>query len=56
MKIKWNEVTRLSQIIALILFVAVYFLGMYVGIQIEKNKIVRHESGRVETSNGVVIP
>ena len=36
MKIKWNEVTRTSQIVALVLFVVVYFLGMYVGMQVEK--------------------
>ncbi len=38
MKIKWNEVTRTSQIAALVLFVVVYFLGMYVGMQVEKKK------------------
>ena len=31
MKIKWNEVTRLSQIVAVVLFVVVFFVGFVIG-------------------------
>ena len=43
MKIKWNEVTRLSQTIAIVLFVVVYLIGMYVGMQIQKKKDATEE-------------
>lgn len=33
MKIEWNKVTKLSQIIAIILFVGVFFLGLYIGLK-----------------------
>jgi hypothetical protein len=39
MKIQWNEVTKFSQIAALILFIGVFFLGIYLGMQIEKKAI-----------------
>src|SRR5450830_1602835 len=33
MKIEWNKVTKFSQIIAIILFVAVFFLGFFIGLK-----------------------
>lgn len=31
MKIEWNKVTKLSQIVSIVLFVAVFALGFYLG-------------------------
>lgn len=39
MKIEWNKVTKLSQIVAIVLFVAVYFYGFYLGSQVRTAKI-----------------
>ena len=36
MKIEWNKVTKFSQIIAIILFVAVFFVGFTIGKEFEK--------------------
>lgn len=36
MKIEWNKVTRFSQIVAIILFVAVYIVGFQIGRNFEK--------------------
>ncbi len=41
MHIIWNKVTRLSQLVAIILFVGVFFLGMYLGERTERLKIMR---------------
>jgi len=38
MRIQWNKVTWYSKLIAVILFVAVLFLGMYIGIKIQQLK------------------
>lgn len=40
MKIEWNKVTRFSQEVAIILFVSVYFLGIYLGAQTKEMKIL----------------
>jgi len=34
MKIEWKKVTKFSQIIAIILFVAVFFLGLFIGSKV----------------------
>ncbi len=39
MKIEWNQVTRLSQLIAIVLFVAVYGVGFWVGMTYEAKKV-----------------
>jgi hypothetical protein len=31
MKIEWNKVTKFSQFVAIVLFVAVFFVGFFVG-------------------------
>ncbi len=36
MKIEWNEVTRLSQTVAILLFAAVFFAGFFIGRKYEK--------------------
>lgn len=38
MRIQWNKVTWYSKLIAVILFVGVLFLGMYIGIKIQQLK------------------
>jgi len=40
MKIQWNEVTRFSQIMAIVLFLVVYILGFYVGGKYEAKSII----------------
>ena len=40
MKIIWNKVTGLSQIVAIILFVAVFFVGFFIGKKIERGNIL----------------
>jgi membrane-bound inhibitor of C-type lysozyme len=39
MKIIWNRVTKFSQIIAVVLFVSVYFIGFYLGSIVRTDKI-----------------
>ena len=39
MNIKWNEVTRFSQIVALVVFLIVFAMGIFVGMQVEKKMI-----------------
>ena len=40
MKIEWNKVTRFSQIVAIVLFVAVYFIGFQIGRIFEQKFIL----------------
>ncbi len=40
MKIIWNKVTKLSQFVAIILFVIVFFVGFYIGKKIENKSIL----------------
>ena len=40
MKIEWNKVTWYSWIAAIVIFGAVYFMGMFVGMQIEKKTLL----------------
>ena len=40
MKIIWNKVTKFSQIVAIILFVAVFFTGILIGKKSEKDYIL----------------
>jgi hypothetical protein len=40
MKIEWNQVTWYSWVVAILVFGAVYFMGMYVGMQIEKKTLL----------------
>jgi membrane-bound inhibitor of C-type lysozyme len=51
-KIKWNEVTRLSQIVAIVLFLAVFGVGFYVGEKYENKSIF----GAVKVSAKFVCP
>lgn len=39
-KIEWNKVTKLSQIVAIVLFVLVYYYGFYLGSQVRTSKIL----------------
>ena len=32
-EIEWNKITKLSQIVAIILFVAVFLLGFFIGLK-----------------------
>lgn len=45
-KIEWNKVTKLSQIIALILFVGVFYWGFYLGRQVILTKMLGNEFTR----------
>jgi membrane-bound inhibitor of C-type lysozyme len=40
MKIEWNKVTKLSQIVAVVLFVFVFFVGFQIGRTFEKQFIL----------------
>jgi membrane-bound inhibitor of C-type lysozyme len=40
MKIEWNKVTKLSQLVAVVLFVLVYYYGFYLGRQVGITKIL----------------
>ena len=40
MKIVWNRVTWYSWVVAVIVFGAAYFIGMYMGMQIEEQKLI----------------
>jgi hypothetical protein len=40
MKIIWNKVTKFSQIVAIILFVVVFFTGILIGKKSENNSIL----------------
>lgn len=40
MKIEWNKVTYLSQIVAIVLFVAVFFVGLLIGRKVEDKLIL----------------
>ncbi|MFA5889034.1 MAG: MliC family protein [Candidatus Paceibacterota bacterium] len=40
MTIEWNKVTRLSQIVAIILFVAVFFCGFLIGRKFENKSVL----------------
>lgn len=48
MKIKWKEVTRFSQIMAIVLFVIVFFLGFGIGRRFENNFILGEPSNSAE--------
>ncbi|MBA3788793.1 hypothetical protein H0X32_00140 [Patescibacteria group bacterium] len=37
MKVDWNHVTPVSQAVAIVLFIGVFVLGIYLGMQIEKS-------------------
>ena len=39
MKIEWNKVTKFSQVVAIIVFVGVFFLGLFLGRKFE-DKII----------------
>lgn len=41
MKIKWNEVTRFSQIVAIILFLIVFFVGFLIGRKFEEKVFLK---------------
>ena len=47
MKIEFNKVTKLSQIVAIILFVSVFCLGLYLGKLISSNSILGSEISNV---------
>ncbi len=48
MKIKWKEVTRFSQAVAVVLFVVVFFLGFSLGRGFENNFILGAPSNSAE--------
>lgn len=47
MKIEWNKVTKLSQLVAVVLFVLVYYYGFYLGRQVGITKILGSETNDV---------
>jgi hypothetical protein len=40
MKIEWNQITKLSQIVAIVVFVAVFGVGFFVGTKYESKSIL----------------
>ena len=48
MKIEWNQVTRTSQAVAIVLFFVVYALGFYVGRKYENKTVLGSPVGTVE--------
>src|SRR5574343_1204306 len=48
MKIEWNEVTRLSQTVAIVIFVVVFFVGFFIGQKFENQKILGKEKVSVK--------
>lgn len=40
-KIKWNEVTWYSNVIAIVVFIGVFFLGMLVGQKYERSQLIK---------------
>ncbi len=48
MKIIWNKVTKFSQIIAIILFVAVFFAGILIGKKLEGDSILGEPIAKAE--------
>lgn len=40
MKLEWNKVTKFSQAVAVILFVAVFFVGLILGRKVENKSIL----------------
>ncbi|MBA3732787.1 MliC family protein [Patescibacteria group bacterium] len=40
MKIEWNQVTRVSQVVAILLFLVVYFIGFAVGRKYENKSVL----------------
>ncbi len=48
MKIKWKEVTRFSQLVAVVLFVVVFFIGFCLGRRFENNFILGVPSNSAE--------
>ena len=48
MKIIWNKVTKFSQIIAIILFVVVFFTGILIGKKSEKDSILGESIAKVK--------
>jgi hypothetical protein len=51
MRIQWNRVTWYSKLIAVILFVAVLFLGMYIGIKIQQLKDMQNYPQQGQPAN-----
>jgi membrane-bound inhibitor of C-type lysozyme len=47
MKIEWNKVTKLSQLVAVVLFVLVYYYGFYLGRQVGITKILGSKTNDV---------
>ncbi len=47
MGIVWNKVTKLSQVVAIILFVVVFYLGMFLGRKVALVKVLGTEVSRV---------
>lgn len=48
MKIQWNKVTKFSQIVAIVLFVCVFYFGFYLGSKVRTVKILGNEINNVE--------
>jgi membrane-bound inhibitor of C-type lysozyme len=57
MKIIWNKVTKLSQFMAIVLFVAVFFVGFFIGREYENKTILSFPINSVvfKCSNNKVI-
>ncbi len=53
MKIKFNEVTGFSQIVAIILFVAVFFVGFLLGRKFEDNFLTASVSIKSQSSSAI---
>ncbi|MBP7741267.1 MAG: hypothetical protein KA104_01075 [Candidatus Pacebacteria bacterium] len=48
MNIQWNNVTRFSQLISIALFVGVFALGFWLGMEYERNAIINAVKASME--------
>lgn len=46
--IQWNKVTKLSQIVAIVLFVCVFYFGFYLGGKVKVFKVLGEEINNVQ--------
>ena len=50
MKVEWNTVTWYSWVAAIIIFGGVYFIGMYVGMQVERVNLLNSSLSSLPTA------
>jgi len=50
MNIQWNKVTRLSQLVSIALFIGIFVLGFWLGMEYERNAIINAVKASMEGS------